>query len=80
VSTVSVFAILGVLIYAFIQFFQAEEVKDWILYGIIILMSHTSIAMLKIWNWMQMDKNAILRETKRLELQVAMLVEKQRAS
>jgi hypothetical protein len=35
--------------------------------------------MLKIWHYMQMDKNAILREVKRLELQVAILVEKQKA-
>jgi hypothetical protein len=29
--------------------------------------------MLKIFGWMQMDKNAILREMKRLELQVSSL-------
>ena len=29
--------------------------------------------MLKIFAWMQMDKNALLREMKRLELQVSSL-------
>jgi hypothetical protein len=29
--------------------------------------------MLKLFHWMQMDKNAILRELKRVELQVGVL-------
>jgi len=29
--------------------------------------------MLKLWFWMQMDKNTVIREVKRLELQVATL-------
>jgi hypothetical protein len=31
------------------------------------------VAILKIWFWMEMHKNAVLREVKRLELQIARL-------
>ena len=31
------------------------------------------LALVKVWFWMEMQKNAIMREVKRLELQVASL-------
>ena len=31
------------------------------------------VSMLKIFAWMQMDKNALLREMKRLEIQISSL-------
>ncbi|MFT7197451.1 MAG: protein-S-isoprenylcysteine O-methyltransferase Ste14 [Marinoscillum sp.] len=76
ITTIMIFALLGVVIYGFIQFVAAEETKDQILYAVIILMATTSIGLLKIWNWMQMDKYSILREMKRMELQMAALAAK----
>jgi hypothetical protein len=35
-----------------------------------------AVSMMKMFAWMQMDKNAILREIKRLELQVSSLATK----
>jgi hypothetical protein len=32
--------------------------------------------MIKLWQWMQMDKETVMREMKRLEFQVAVLMEK----
>ena len=77
VITIAIFGLFATVIYGFIQFNNAIEIKDQILYAIIILMAFFSIAILKIWNWMQMDKNSVLREMKRLELQVSILAEKQ---
>lgn len=60
-------------IYCTIQFFNAEvtsELIKWAVGGIIGLMM---VSMLKIFMWMQMDKKAIIREIKRLELQVSSL-------
>lgn len=37
------------------------------------LVAAVAVAMLKIWSWMEMHKNQVLREVKRLELQVARL-------
>lgn len=75
-TTLMIFVFLGVTIYCFMQFMDSSETKDQILYATIIIMSVFSIGMLKLWNWMQMDKNTVIREMKRLELQVAVLVEK----
>ncbi|MEL6812607.1 MAG: DUF6768 family protein [Bacteroidota bacterium] len=60
-------------IYCMVQFFNANETNEiikWTAGGFICL---TMVGMLKIFGWMQMDKNAILREMKRLELQVSSL-------
>jgi len=62
-----------VFIYCVVQFFDAEETNElikWTVGGGFCLMI---VSMLKVFSWMQMDKNAILRELKRLELQVASL-------
>ena len=63
----------GLFIYCVIQFFDSETTESLIKwsFGSVILM--ISISMLKIFSWMQMDKHAILREMKRLELQVMSL-------
>ena len=63
----------GFTIYCAIQFFNTDvtnELIKWAIGGVIGLMM---VSMLKIFAWMQMDKNALLREIKRLELQVSSL-------
>lgn len=65
--------ILGVMIYTVIEMLNAESIGDkmeWMFYSIV---GFITIALLKIWGWNQIDKNAILRELKRLEYQVALL-------
>ncbi|MEM7087063.1 MAG: DUF6768 family protein [Bacteroidota bacterium] len=60
-------------IYCAIQFFNTEETNaliKWAIGGTFCMMI---VGLLKLFSWMQMDKNAILRELKRLELQVASL-------
>lgn len=56
-----------------VNFFDAESIEElikWAVGGITCLIA---ISMLKVFAWMQMDKNAILRELKRLELQISSL-------
>lgn len=64
---------LGLLVYCCTQFFTVEPVEELIKWGLGGLVSLLGMCMLKIYAWMQMDKNAILREMKRLELQVMSL-------
>jgi hypothetical protein len=67
----------GLFIYCTIQFFDVEETNElikWVAGGFMFLMMSTFI---KLFSWMQMDKNAILREMKRLELQIASVANKQ---
>lgn len=60
-------------IYCGIQFFDSDTTEGLVKWGLGSLALLISISMLKIFAWMQMDKYAILREMKRLELQVMSL-------
>jgi hypothetical protein len=60
-------------IYCTVQFFNTTETNELIKWGIGGLVFLFGVSMLKVFAWMQMDKNAILREMKRLELQVSSL-------
>ena len=75
------FVILTLLvgsIYCLVAFFKVEETKDLMIWGGGFFLGMFAITSLKIWAWMQMDKNAIIREMKRLEFQVSVLVKELR--
>ena len=59
-----------------IQFFYVESTEELIKWGIGGLVCLIGVSMLKIFAWLQMDKNAILREMKRLEFQISILSSK----
>jgi hypothetical protein len=63
----------GLFIYCLVEFFNTNMTNELIKWGaggfLFLMMS----SMMKLFSWMQMDKNSILRELKRLELQVASL-------
>lgn len=61
----------GLFIYCLVQFFKVEATKELLKWGLGSIVFMLGVSMLKIFAWMQMDKNALLRELKRLELQVS---------
>jgi len=63
----------GLAIYCTVQFFNTSDTNELIKWGIGGLVFLFGVSMLKVFAWMQMDKNAIIREIKRLELQVSSL-------
>jgi len=68
--------IFGLLIYCIVQFFGTNETNELIKWASAGFLCMIVMGMLKLYIWMQMDKNDILREMKRLELQVATLFSK----
>ena len=60
-------------IYCAIQFFNTDQTNELIKWGIFGVLSIMASSMLKFYTWMQMDKKALIREIKRLELQVSSL-------
>ncbi|WP_400080131.1 DUF6768 family protein [Winogradskyella sp. R77965] len=66
----------GFFIYCAIQFFRVEATNDLIKWGVLGTVSLMGSMMLKLFSWMQMDKKAVIREIKRLELQVSSLSSK----
>ncbi|MGE3106794.1 MAG: DUF6768 family protein [Phycisphaerales bacterium] len=65
----------GVAVWAAVSFFRAQDARDWIMYAMIFQFAAIAIAMLKMWNWMELNRNTHSREIKRLELQIARLAE-----
>ena len=60
-------------IYFIVRFFNTESTNELIKWASGGFLSMIAMAMLKLFVWMQMDKNDILRELKRLELQISTL-------
>ena len=63
-------------VFGIIQLFREQETRELILWGLGVVFCFSAISMMKIWFWMQMNRNSILREIKRVELQVARLAAK----
>lgn len=64
-----------VAFYSGYQFFTADTVAVMLHYGAILFLALLFGTMTKLWTWMQMQKNDVLREVKRGEYQVAALIE-----
>lgn len=60
-------------VYCLVQFLKAETIEHLIKWGAGAFTGLIVISMLKLFAWLQMDKNALLRELKRLELQISSL-------
>ncbi|MGB1041792.1 MAG: DUF6768 family protein [Tenacibaculum sp.] len=73
IMTVLKLFIFGGIIYCTIQLFHTEVTNELIKWALAIVILSLMISMLKLFAWLQMDKNALLREIKRLELQVSSL-------
>lgn len=65
--------IFGLSIYAMVQFVQAEALEGLIFWGLWFALGIIMTMALKIWFWMEMNKNAVVREILRLELRLVEL-------
>ncbi len=70
------FVFMAGSVFGIIQLFKAQETREHILWALGVVFCLGAISMMKIWFWMQMNRNSILREIKRVELQVARLAGK----
>lgn len=76
IATIMAFAFFGGFVYCAIQFYEAESTREMLLYAGIGFWCIISVTAIKLWHWMQMNTNRVLREMKRLELQIAAVAEK----
>lgn len=66
----------GLFVYCLVQFFNTDVTNELIKWGFGVIIFLLGVSMLKVYVWMQMDKNALIRELKRLELQISSLAGK----
>ncbi|MDO9336675.1 MAG: hypothetical protein Q7T61_09770 [Caulobacter sp.] len=67
------FLLFGACGYCTLRFFQAPDLRTMILWGAGGGLAALGLVMIKLWFFMEMQKNSIVREVKRLELQIASL-------
>jgi hypothetical protein len=70
---VMTFVYVGLAIFTAIRFFQAESMRGMIGWATGFGLSMTIVAVLKVWYWIELAKNGVAREVKRVELQLARL-------
>lgn len=60
-----------VFVWAGVRFFSATTAAEPIFWSTIFLMTGIGVSMVKVMHWMTINRNRLLREVKRLELEVA---------
>lgn len=66
-----VFFVLAIL--TAVKFFSAEATRDIVMWAAACILCMSAVSMLKLWYFLEMNKNCLTREIKRLELQIARL-------
>ena len=56
-----------------LRFANAPDLADMLRWGAASALAFAGVALVKVWFWLELQKNAIVREVKRLEVQVASL-------
>lgn len=68
---IAIFACL--FLFSAAKFITADTERGMIAWGVSAMFCCTAVALMKIWYWMELNKNAVTREIKRFELQLARL-------
>ncbi|MBN4051723.1 hypothetical protein JYT24_00420 [Parvibaculum lavamentivorans] len=67
------FASFAGAVWTGMRFYEATDVREMAIWGGACLVLVLTLVLVKIWSWMEMNKTSVIREIKRLELQVAYL-------
>ncbi len=68
--------IFGIAVYCGYRAFYAVDTTQMLQFGIGAFLAMLAVAFLKMYHFMEMNKNAVIRELKRVELQVSILANK----
>ncbi|MBE0537163.1 MAG: hypothetical protein IH624_15990 [Phycisphaerae bacterium] len=71
-----IWGFLAVAIFSAWRFFQVEETRAMILYATVFITAMMFVSVCKLWYWQFMGRNLLLRDVKRLSLQIAELTER----
>jgi hypothetical protein len=76
-AAVITFGMFAAAVYCAWNAFNADPARETVLWSAGGIVAMLAVAMLKMYFWMEMNKNVTLREVKRLELQVARLASRE---
>lgn len=63
----------GLGVFSAVKALRTEDPREMMIWALAFVFCVLSVSMLKMWFFMEMNKNTITREIKRLELQIARL-------
>ena len=66
-------ALFGAAIVSGVRFIRADDERTMLLWAAAMLLCFGAVTAIKIWYWLEMNRLAVTREVKRLELQVAQI-------
>lgn len=69
------FVFLGLSIWCATRFFGAEDTKELLTWGFGFIIGIFAVSFMKIWFWLEMQRIAITREVKKVELLSARLLQ-----
>jgi hypothetical protein len=69
-------AAFGGLVFAIVKFYQSTDVATQLRWGGLSLLLVLVVSLLKLWFWLEMNTNRVLREVKRLELMLVSRTQK----
>ena len=61
-------ALFAVLVWAALRFYRADTVQLQLQWGAVSFVLLVMVSMIKLWFWLELQSNRILRELKRVEL------------
>ncbi|MCA9302823.1 MAG: hypothetical protein KC996_01735 [Phycisphaerales bacterium] len=74
IAMVYTLVFLGLAIFCAVRFFDASETKILLAWGFGFSFCMLAVSMLKMWFWMEMQRIAVTREVKRVQLLSARLL------
>ena len=69
-------AFFGAGIFGAVQFVRAIELREMMLWGAATAFCFGAVTASKIWYWLEMTRHALVRDVKRLELQIVQLAQR----
>lgn len=73
-GTAIALVLTALIVWSGYRFFTAPNVEELIYWGVILIVVLFAQVAMKLWIWMGMNRASVVRETKRLEVIVARLI------
>lgn len=71
-------AVMAILVFAIVKFLDAETTRSQLAWSLVSVACMLGVVLIKTWGWLEIHRNYVTREIKRVELQIALLAKRLR--
>ena len=68
--TIVIFVVSGFMIWSAYEFMSAERLEDRVFWGVWFIILLNAQGAMKLWTWMESNRNSVIRELKRVEVEL----------